>query len=83
MAASASKLISVEANAKRVSIEELKRGLLIPEGGLIPAPEVPQPNIFPLGWKFETPKLAEIYERAKVEGFNPSSIPWETLDVAA
>ena len=55
----------------------------MPENGFIPAPAVPQPNIFPLGWRLETPKLAEIYERAKVEGFNPSSIPWNTLDVSA
>ena len=64
------------------SIDELKRRIVVPENGFVPAPPVPQPNIFPLGWTLETPKLAEIYERAKVEGFNPSSIPWNTLEVA-
>jgi len=53
---------------------------VIPKGGLITAPEVPQPNIFPMHWGTETPKLEEIYERAKREGFNPSMLPWETFD---
>jgi rubrerythrin len=51
----------------------------IPQGGLIPAPPVAQPNIFPMEWRTETPKLAEIYERAKREGFNPSDINWREL----
>ncbi len=72
MGASAGKLHSLDANAKLSSIEELKRGLFVPEEGFVAAPPVPQPNIFPLEWRVETPKLAEIYERAKVEGFNPS-----------
>src|SRR5580658_514080 len=84
MDASASKLrghgsignLQIDKNANLPSVEELKRGLLIPEAGFIEAPAVPQPNIFPLGWRLETPKLAEIYEHAKVEGFNPSAIPW-------
>ena len=46
---------------------------------LIPAPEVPQPNIFPIEWRCETPKLAEIYDRAKREGFNPADINWADL----
>jgi len=52
----------------------------IPKDGLIPAPEVPQPNIFPMEWRVETPKLAEIYERAKREGYNPSLLPWDKFD---
>ncbi len=56
---------------------------VIPKSGLIPAPEVPQPNIFPMEWHVETPKLAEIYERAKREGYNPSALPWETFDASA
>ena len=83
MTASASKLQNIDSNAALPSLEELKRGLFIPEAGFIAAPPVPQPNIFPLEWRVETPKLAEIYERAKVEGFNPSSIPWDTLDPSA
>lgn len=53
---------------------------VVPKDGLAPAPEVPQPNIFPMEWHVDTPKLAEIYERAKREGYNPSELPWETLD---
>ena len=53
---------------------------VIPKDGLIPAPEVPQPNIFPMEWRVETPKLADIYERAKREGFNPSILPWDKFD---
>jgi rubrerythrin len=51
----------------------------IPGGGLVEAPAVVQPNIFPIEWRCETPKLAEIYERAKREGFNPASMPWHEL----
>ena len=56
--------------------------LVVPEGGFVAPPAVPQPNIFPIEWRVETPKLAEIYERAKVQGWNPSDIPWDTLDPA-
>jgi rubrerythrin len=51
----------------------------IPASGLVEAPPVAQPNIFPMEWRTETPKLAEIYERAKREGFNPSDIDWSGL----
>ena len=57
--------------------------LVVPEGGFLAPPAVPQPNIFPIEWRVETPKLAEIYERAKLQGWNPSDIPWETLDPEA
>src|SRR5215471_20350702 len=53
--------------------------VIIPAGGLLPAPKVEQPNIFPMEWRCETPKLREIYERAKREGFNPSDISWQDL----
>ena len=56
---------------------------IIPPGGLVAAAEVPQPNIFPMEWRCETPKLREIYERAKVEGFNPADIAWEQLSPEA
>ena len=49
----------------------------IPAGGLVEAPAVAQPNIFPIEWRCETPKLAEIYERAKREGFNPGGYQLE------
>ena len=55
----------------------------IPEGGLVEAPAVAQPNIFPIEWRCETPKLAEIYERAKREGFNPADINWSDLSPEA
>src|SRR5580704_6098365 len=54
-------------------------GLIIPKGGLIPPPEVPQPNIYPMEWRVETPKLAEIYERSKRAAYNPSDFPWDEL----
>lgn len=56
--------------------------LIRPAGVLRPAPAVPQPNIFPMEWRVETPKLAAIYERAKREGFNPAAMAWEKLDPA-
>jgi rubrerythrin len=56
---------------------------LIPKDGLTPAPEVPQPNIFPIEWRCETPKLRDIYERAKREGFNPAEIQWQELSPEA
>src|SRR5260370_14160291 len=55
----------------------------IPQGGLVEAPPVAQPNIFPIEWRCETPKLAEIYERAKREGFNPSDIDFSALSPEA
>ena len=55
----------------------------IPKGGLIEAPPVAQPNIFPIEWRCDTPKLAEIYERAKREGYNPSDINWNELSPEA
>src|ERR1700681_2873168 len=53
--------------------------LIVPADGFAPYPEVPQPNIFPMEWRVETPKLAELYERAKRHVWNPSDFPWETL----
>lgn len=57
--------------------------IVVPDDGFIPAPVVPQPNIFPMSWDVQTPKLAEIYERAKVQVWNPSDLPWEQLDANA
>src|SRR6202048_3990230 len=53
--------------------------LVVPADGFVPYPEVPQPNIFPMEWRVETPKLAELYERAKRHVWNPSDFPWDTL----
>jgi rubrerythrin len=58
-------------------------GLVIPEGGFQPAPVIPQPNIFPIEWRVEREKFVEIYERAKLQGWNPSDLPWDDLDPEA
>ena len=54
--------------------------LLIPPGGFTPAPAVPQPNIYPMEWRVEPPKLVEIYERSKRNVWNPSDFEWDQLD---
>src|ERR1019366_6044605 len=53
--------------------------LVIPEGGFWPAPEVPQPNIYPMEWRVETDKLAAIYEKSKLATWNPANLPWDAL----
>jgi len=57
--------------------------IVIPKEGLPEPPPIPQPNIFPIEWRVETPRLAEIYERSKVQAWNPSDIAWSDLDPAA
>ncbi len=54
-------------------------GIVIPSGGLRPAPAVPQPNIYPMEWHVLTPKLEELYERSKRFVWNPSDFPWDEL----
>ena len=54
--------------------------IVVPDEGFIPAPVVPQPNIFPMSWDVRTPKLADIYERAKVQVWNPSDLGWDELN---
>lgn len=54
--------------------------LVVPEGGFWPAPEIPQPNIYPMEWRVETPKLVEIYEKSKTQLWNPSDLPWDDLN---
>jgi hypothetical protein len=56
--------------------------LVVPPAGFVAPPAVPQPNIFPIEWRVETPKLAEIYERAKMQAWNPSDLPWGGLDLS-
>src|SRR5689334_25021822 len=56
--------------------------LMIPKGGLLPAPEIEQPNIFPLEWPVKTESLAALYEKAKRQAWNPSDLPWKDLDPA-
>jgi hypothetical protein len=54
-------------------------GIVVPEGGFVPAPKVPQPNIFPMEWRVCTPALTEIYERSKRQVWNPADFPWDAL----
>ncbi|MFD2354747.1 hypothetical protein ACFSTC_43995 [Nonomuraea ferruginea] len=56
--------------------------LTIPEGGFWLAPEIPQPNIYPMEWRVETEKLAAIYEKSKRLVWNPADLPWDDLDPA-
>jgi len=51
----------------------------VPPGGFLPPPAVPQPNIFPMEWRVDTAKLADIYERSKRQVWNPSDLPWGAL----
>jgi hypothetical protein len=57
--------------------------LVVPPDGWVAAPPVPQPNIFPIEWRVETVKLAEIYERAKAQTWNPRDLAWDDLDPEA
>ncbi|MGH7705066.1 MAG: hypothetical protein ACRENY_04285, partial [Candidatus Dormibacteria bacterium] len=43
-------------------------------------PEIEAGNIFPIEWHEETPQLADIYEKAKRDSWNPSHLPWDELD---
>lgn len=58
----------------------LESRLVIPAGGFEPAPEVPMPNIFPLEWEVKTEELAALYEKSKVQAWNPATLPWDQLD---
>lgn len=42
-------------------------------------PPFPEDNIFPLEWRTETPKLAQIYELARDPGWSPATMAWDTL----
>ncbi len=43
-------------------------------------PPIELPNIYPVEWTVDTPKLGDLYERAKREVWNPSSINWESVN---
>jgi rubrerythrin len=60
-------------------VAESDRELTIPAGGFWPAPAVPQPNIYPMEWHVETEKLAAIYQRSKLQAWNPADLPWDGL----
>jgi hypothetical protein len=42
-------------------------------------PPIEIPNVYPVEWTLRSPKLADLYERAKKEAWNPSTLPWEEL----
>ncbi|MHB8669231.1 MAG: hypothetical protein ACYDAD_01520 [Acidimicrobiales bacterium] len=56
--------------------------LMVPTSGFESPPAIVQPNIFPIEWRVETEGLAEIYERSKLQTWNPSDISWSDLDRA-
>src|SRR5579884_2083250 len=43
-------------------------------------PKIELPNIYPVEWTVEDQRLYDLFERAKREVWNPSSIPWDTLN---
>jgi rubrerythrin len=51
----------------------------VPAEGFWPAPEIPQPNIYPMEWRVDTRKLAAIYEKSKRAVWNPADFPWHEL----
>jgi rubrerythrin len=45
-------------------------------------PEIPQPNIFPLGWRAtsdQVARLEQIWRSARREYWDPEALPWSTL----
>ena len=42
-------------------------------------PAIEGPNVFPLDWTLETPKIWDLYERAKRETWNPADLDWGLL----
>ncbi|MFN8558324.1 MAG: hypothetical protein U0531_13605 [Dehalococcoidia bacterium] len=44
------------------------------------APAIEMPNVFPLEWPVETPKLWDLYERAKRDTWNPTDLDWAGWD---
>ncbi|MBV8152767.1 MAG: hypothetical protein JOY59_14495, partial [Candidatus Eremiobacteraeota bacterium] len=65
--------------ASRLEAGSREKAIIVPEGGFIEAPPIPQPNIYPMEWRVDTPKLADIYERSKRQVWNPSDFPWDGL----
>src|SRR5215472_1363757 len=64
---------------RSVHVADADRELVIPDGGIWPAPEIPQPNIYPMEWRVETDKLAAIYQKSKRAAWNPADLPWDRL----
>jgi hypothetical protein len=53
--------------------------VIVPPGGFLEPPAIPQPNIYPIEWRVDTQKLKDIYERGKAQVWNPSELPWDSL----
>jgi len=47
--------------------------------GTTEPPPFPELNIFPIEWETETPKLLELYDKARDPGWAPNLLPWDTL----
>jgi len=45
-------------------------------------PVTEQPNIYPLTWNRETAKFEEVWEASLREAWDPSALPWDTLDLS-
>jgi hypothetical protein len=45
-------------------------------------PAFPQMNVFPLQWRAQSSKLAQLYDSARDPGWSPERLPWKTLRVA-
>ena len=43
-------------------------------------PPIELPNIYPVEWTVDNPKLMDLFERAKSEAWNPSTIDWDSLN---
>ncbi len=61
-------------------MQQTEPGIVVPEGGFVAPPPIPQPNLYPIEWRVETPKLVDIYERSKIDAWNPSDLSWGSLD---
>jgi len=62
-----------------MSEAKVDRELMVPDGGFWPAPEVPQPNIYPMEWRVEKEKLAALYQKSKLMASKPADLPWADL----
>src|SRR5436190_7479358 len=67
---------------RSTDVADPDHGLVIPEGGFWPAPEIGQPNIYPMEWRVETEKPAEIYQKSKRTAWNPAHPPGDALRAA-
>jgi len=43
-------------------------------------PQIELPNVYPVEWRTESQRLADLYETAKNQSWNPSQIRWDLLN---